>query len=131
MITFTIFVGFDNVEEIIVVEEGTVQTDLSGVTKVQVIISGVVIDSSTAPADTVWWTDQKTVTQAMADADETGVLAGYVGDVVDVLKLRLGNVDTLTAGKYKNCCLILFDAVNTDGIVWDSKMTLTVKSGCS
>jgi hypothetical protein len=128
-IEFTVYMGADNVEYLLLMNDGVLQEDLSGVTKVEVVINGESIDSDTAPADTIWWTDQKTVTQKDVDRDASGDLASYLGDTTDVLKLRLGNVSTLTAGKYRNCCLLLYDTLNTDGVVWDDSMKITVK-GC-
>jgi hypothetical protein len=130
-ISFTVYPGTDNVEEIVIVEEGAVIDDLSGVTSVQVVVNGEVVDSDTAPANTIWWTDTKVITAAMAADDDSGVLADYVGDTVDVLKLRLGNSDTvnaLSAGTYKNCCILLFDVTNTDGVVWDSTVKIKIKA---
>ncbi len=125
---FVVYAGRDNVEELLIVEEDALLTDLSGLTAVQVVLGSTTIDSDAAPAGTIWWTDQKTVTQVMADEDPSGVLDDYVGQNADVLKLRLGNVSELESGVYQNCCLLLFDSGNPDGVVWDQRVQITVHS---
>lgn len=105
----SVFNGRDNVEYLVIEQDGTAVADLSGVTRIQFVVGDTVIDSDSAPAETVVWNDQKT----------------YAGATVDVVSLLLGHVG-LTPGRYRHCFLILFDSANDDGAVWSRDITVNV-----
>jgi len=128
MTAITVYAGKDNSEDWVLSRGAAVLTDLSAITRVQLKVGAVTVDSATAPAGTLTWDEQATVNRAMAAADASGQLARHLWQSIDVLRLRLGQVDTLAAGTYPGSCLIVYDADHTDGLVWADDLIVTVKS---
>ena len=108
-----IYNGKDNVIARVILEDDGAVADLSIITRVKFSVGGVTVDSDTAPAGTIWWTDQGT----------------YEGATVDFLKMRLGH-SNIPVGNYANGCLTLFDLVNDDGAVYVDNMKVKVKATC-
>lgn len=102
----TSYIGRDNAIDLQLLADGAA-VDLSSVTRV--ILRDVActweVDSSTSPGAFDW----------------------SAGD--GVISLILGD-EAITAGAY-SCWLIVYDPTNTDGVVWDDLLRLTVVSICT
>lgn len=110
----TIYDGRDNVISLVILEDGAPVADLSGLTRVVFTVGGVTVDSDDVGTDVIWWTDTDT----------------YETQTVDVLKLRLGH-QAIPVGSYSDGCLVLFDSVSTNGIIYANDMKIAVEEGCS
>lgn len=100
MITETVWLDHDNTIDLVLTADGSA-VDLSSVTKMELEIGDDTIIDSATSADAFDWSE---------------------GD--GKLILALGG-ETITAGTY-TATLIVYDATNTDGIVWD-QFTLVVR----
>jgi len=89
------YLGKDNVSRLELKTAGSLQS-IADLTKVEIKINGVVY-SSADDADAFDW--------ATEGAD-------------GILRLALGKISSLVAGKDRKAELILYDASNTNGIVW-------------
>lgn len=95
MQTELIYLGHDNFIDLILKSDG-VAVDLTSVTRMTLTLGATLIDSDNGATDPIRWAK-----------------AGYATGQV---KLYLGN-QTITAGSYR-APLIVYDATNTNGIVW-------------
>lgn len=89
---------------------------LDSVTRAVVVLdetAPTLIDSSTSPAAFDW----------------TGTAEYPIGsgEYVDVLEMDFGGLG-LTAGKYPNCEVILFDAANPDGLIMTDNLAIEIKA---
>lgn len=110
VIAEAVYNGRDNVIALVLSNEGSVLTDLSGLTRVTVKVdASTTIDSAVVGSTVIWWTD--TVT--------------HRGVTTDVLKLKLGG-QSLTAGEYAGCEVVIYDASLTNGAQIESPLKLTV-----
>lgn len=64
-----------------------------------------------------------TVDTVIVDSDQDA--AAITWDVDGLVTMHLGN-KSLVAGSYSNCRLVLYDAVNTNGVMW-AELDVTVK----
>jgi len=110
----TVYDGRDNINQLVIFEGDELVSDLSHVTRIVFTVGGVTVDSDVVDSDTIWWDDQDT----------------YNGTTTDVVKLRLGH-QSIPLGTYTDGCLVLFDVVNDDGLVFIDNMKVKVKAGCS
>ena len=106
-----IYIGHDNAIERVLTEDGA-PVQLDSITRVVLTINGVDYDSDELGSDVMWWTDTK-------ESD-------YFEETVDVLKIKLGGQAGLVAGVYSGCRLVIYDADNTAGVVWENDIVATV-----
>jgi len=91
-----VYLGHDNSIDLILLSNGVAQ-DLSGVTKMTITVGGILISSTNQATDPILW-----------------IKAGYsTGEI----RLFLGK-QSILPGNYE-APLIVFDANDPDGIVWD------------
>lgn len=110
-VTGQVFLGRDNPITLVLFGDGAVLSDLSGVTRVTVDFDGgaTVIDSDTAPAGTIWWTDAKS----------------WRGQTVDVLRLKLG-AESIVAGDYADVVIVVYDATYPNGLRLEAPVQIEV-----
>lgn len=104
MATGVIYIGRDNTVTLQLTDDGVAQ-DLSSATKFEVTINGVSVNSVDTPA-----------AFDLSDAVNGNITLAFGGQA-------------LTEGTY-NIRVVVFDATNTDGIVWvheDDPTTLSLK----
>jgi len=108
-----VYIGRDNIIQLVLFRDGAVLDDLSGVTRVTVDLDGgtTVIDSDIAGGSVIWWTGT----------------AQYHAQTVDVLSLQLGD-QSIPAGTYTDVKLVLYDAVYTNGLQLENTIKLTVQA---
>lgn len=101
--------GTDNVVSIVLYESGDPK-DMSGVTRVRIImddVTGTAIDSDSI---TMTWADAVTFDSA------TTYPIQFVGSDA-----------ALSVGLYLDCRVVVYDAVNTDGIEWPELVSFVVR----
>lgn len=106
-----IYIGHDNIIERVLTEEGA-PVELDSVTRVVMKINGIDYDSDILGPSVIWWTDTK--------------VSDYFNATVDILKMKLGGQVGLVEGVYTGCRLIIYDADNQNGIVWEDNIIATV-----
>ena len=104
-----VYNGRDNIISLVLLDDGVVLTDLSPVTRATVEVAGVLIDSATAGADVIWWSQQ----------------AEYEGQMIDVLRLRLGE-QGIPAGVYNDVDVVIYDSVYIQGLRVQTPVEFTV-----
>lgn len=105
-----IYLGRDNLLRLVLSHDNAVLADLSAVTRVVVTFDADnVIDSDTAGAGVIWWTDT----------------ASHRGQTVDVLSLQLGD-QAIPAGVYDEVAIVIYDATYTNGLRIENAIKLTV-----
>ena len=110
VIAETVYNGRDNIITLVLSNNGSVITDLSGVTRVVVKIDdSTTVDSDVVGSSVIWWTDSLT----------------YRGATTDVLRFKLGG-QSLDAGEYQGVEVVFYDGNLTNGAQLQSGMTLTV-----
>jgi hypothetical protein len=109
VIAENVYNGRDNTITLVLSNNGTVLTDLSALTRATVTIDSATIDSAVVGSGVIWWTDSIT----------------YRGATTDVLRLKLGG-QSLTAGEYSDCAVVIYDASLTNGAQIESPLKLTV-----
>ena len=110
VISEQVYNGRDNIITLVLSNLGAVLTDLSGVTRCTVKIDGsTTVDSAVAGSGVIWWTDSIT----------------WRGVSTDVLRLKLGG-QSITAGEYSGCEVVIYDATLTNGAQIESPLKLTV-----
>ena len=110
VISENVYNGRDNTIDLVLINKGSVITDLSGVTRATVKIGIDTFDSSaTGGGSILWWSDSMT----------------YRGTSTDVLKLKLG-AQSLTTGEYTGCDVVVYDSTNTNGLQVENPFKLTV-----
>jgi len=109
MTSETVYNGRDNVAEWLLISDDVVVSDLTSVTEMKLFVNDVEYNSATLGNSLFWWTDEKE----------------YEGSTVNVIKMKLGKFG-LTANKYDNCRLRVYDPVNVDGITWVDDVFLDV-----
>ena len=102
----TVYLGRDNAIDIDLLADGA-PVDLSSVTRMILRDSGCVweVDSITSPTAFDWSAGDGRISMALGD-------------------------EPIPAGAY-SCRLIVYDPTNTDGVVWDDLLRLTVVSLCT
>lgn len=107
-----VFTGRDNIIRLVLIADGDVLADLSGVTRVVVDMDGgtTVIDSDIAGGGVIWWTDQQS----------------YRGQTVDVLSLQLGD-QSIPVGAYSDVELIVYDSTYPNGLRVENAVKITVQ----
>ena len=104
MATEIVYLGHDNTIDLLLKADGTAQ-DLSGVTKITATFGDTLIESTNAANGPITWAQ-----------------SGYeTGEI----RLALGDQE-ISPGGY-NVPIVVYDAVNTDGIVWGT-VTVIVKA---
>ena len=97
---------------LVLVADGSVLSDLSAVTRVVIDLDGVTtVDSDIAGSSVIWWTDQAT----------------YMGSLVDVLRLQLGD-QSIAEGEYPDAAVIVYDATYALGLRVENAIEVTVRS---
>ena len=91
-----VYLGHDNQIRLIL-KQNSVASDLASVTKIHLVIGTVTVSSVNGASDPIRWAQ-----------------AGYATGEV---RMDLGG-QSLRAGTYRHCPVVVFDATNTDGIVW-------------
>jgi hypothetical protein len=91
-----VYLGHDNQIRLIL-KQNSVASDLASVTKINVVIGTVTVSSVNGASDPIRWAQ-----------------AGYATGEV---RMTLG-AQALRAGTYRHCPIVVFDAVNTNGIAW-------------
>ena len=104
-----VYNGRDNIISLVLLDDGSVISDLSPVTRATVEVAGVLIDSLVSGPTVIWWTDQ----------------AEYEGQTVDVLRLRLGE-QSIPAGVYNDVDIIIYDAIYINGLKVQTPVEFTV-----
>lgn len=105
-----VYNGRDNPITLVLYNDESVITDLSGLTRVTVKIDDdTTIDSAVVGSTVIWWTDSIT----------------YRGVTTDVLRLLLGG-QSLTAGEYAGVEVVIYDSNLTNGAELQSPLKLTV-----
>ena len=107
-ITLTVRNGRDNVERLVLFDR-FIPMDLAAVTRVTLQLGATLVDSATASAGAITWTEQQ----------------AYRGDIVDVLSLKLGG-EGLVPGVYSDVRLVVYDAVNVNGVEVENAAKVTV-----
>ncbi len=116
MIRETVYLGHDNTLDWRLTEAG-VAIDMSNATNVTLTVGGVTFDSddygggATATNPFFW-------------------VSGTPADGEANIFLRLGNIFQdagIVAGTYRNCRFTVYDAINTNGILWDNTISFVVK----
>ena len=102
----TVYLGHDNAIDLKLKADG-VAVDLSSVTRMILRDVGC-----------LWEVDSATSAGAFDWSAGGGALSPRLGD------------ETIPPGTY-NCWLIVFDPTNTDGIVWEEQLRLTVIAVCT
>lgn len=95
MNTEIVYKGHDNTIDLVLKSDGTAQ-DLSGVTKITATFGDILVTSTDKAAGLITW-------------DQAGYDTGEI-------RIAIGG-ESITASRY-NVPIIIYDAVNTDGIVW-------------
>ena len=110
VIAEAVYNGRDNNITLVLSNNGAVITDLTGLTRATVKLDdSTTIDSDIAGSSVIWWSDSVT----------------YRGVSTNVLRLALGG-QSLTAGEYSNCEVVVYDSVLTNGAQLQSPLKLTV-----
>ena len=109
----TIYLGRDNEMSIFLVDEGTPLDNLTGITKVLLIVDDVTIDSTGNGSGYITWNETED---------------WRPGDPKPVVKFKLGTSGLLTAGSYRGCRIITFDTSNPNGVEWTRDLVIEVKS---
>ena len=91
---YTVYKGYDNTFTVQLLEDGVAQ-DLTAATKIEIIYKGESYDSD-------------------AYSSSFDLSAGATG----LLTMRLGIISTIPVGTDSRSELIVYDAVNTNGIFW-------------
>ena len=91
-----VYIGHDNQLRLIL-KQSSVASDLASVTKIHLVIGTVTVSSVNGASDPIRWAQ-----------------AGYATGEV---RMDLGG-QSLRAGTYRHCPVVVFDATNTEGIVW-------------
>lgn len=112
VISENVYLGRDNTIDFVLINAGSILTDLSGVTRATIKVGSDTFDSAaTGGSSILWWTDSLT----------------YRGVSTDVLKIKLG-AQALTTGEYTGCDVVVYDATNTNGLQVENPVKLTVSS---
>lgn len=113
VIAENVYNGRDNTIDLVLINKGSVLTDLSGVTRATVKVddSNTFDSAATGGGSILWWTDSMT----------------YRGVSTDVLKIKLG-AQSLATGEYTGCDVVVYDATNTNGLQVENPIKLTVTS---
>lgn len=112
VISENVYNGRDNTIDLVLINKGSVLTDLSGVTRATITVGTDTFDSSaTGGSSILWWTDSMT----------------YRGTSTDVLKIKLG-AQSLATGEYTGCDIVVYDATNTNGLQVENPFKITVSS---
>jgi hypothetical protein len=93
----TVYLGHDNYVSRIL-QLNSVAYSLAAVTRITLTVGTKLIDSDNGASDPIRW---------FKDGYSTGEVRFYLG------------AETITAGSY-SCPLVIYDATNTTGIVWDT-----------
>jgi len=111
MLTKPVFLASDNALKFILTMglDETVVTDLAYITRIVITINGQDYDSDVLGSGVISWNETTTY---------EGQLTGYV-------KLVLGG-QAITAGYYTGCVMRIFDAANTQGVVWSDDLIIPV-----
>jgi hypothetical protein len=110
VIAESIYNGRDNRITLVLYNDESVLTDLSGLTRVTVKLDDTTtIDSDVVGATVIWWTDSIT----------------YRGTSTDVLRFKLGG-QSITAGEYSSAEVVVYDSTLTNGAQLQSPLKLTV-----
>lgn len=109
VISEAVYNGRDNIITLVLSNNGTVLTDLTGLTRATITIDGTTIDSDVAGSSVIWWSDSIT----------------YRGASTNVLRFKLGG-QSLTAGEYAGCEVVIYDSNLTNGAQLESPLKLTV-----
>ena len=104
MATEIVYLGHDNTVDLLLKADGTAQ-DLSSVTKITATFGDTLIESTNAANGPITWAQS---------GYETGEIRLALGD------------QSISTGSY-NVPIVVYDAVNTDGIVWGT-VTVIVKA---
>jgi len=110
VISETVYNGRDNTIDLVLINKGSILTDLSGVTRATIKVGSDTLDSAaTGGGSILWWSDSMT----------------YRGTSTDVLKIKLG-AQSLATGEYTGCDVVVYDATNTNGLQVENPFKLTV-----
>ncbi len=106
-----VYNGSDNIITLVLIADGAVLADLSGVTRVVLDLDGgtTVIDTDVVGGGVIWWTDQ----------------SEYRGQTVDVLRMQLGD-QNIAAGTYSDVALTVYDSIYLNGLRVENDLVLTV-----
>jgi len=104
-----VYNGRDNIISLVLLDDGAVMVDLSPVTRATVEVAGVLIDSAVSGPTVIWWSEQ----------------AEYEGQMVDVLRLRLGE-QSIPAGVYNDVDIVIYDGVYINGLRVQTPVEFTV-----
>lgn len=107
--TERIYNGTDGVIQYFLLDGCSAIRDLASVVRVVFVIGDSTIDSDIVGPSVIWW-------------DEQTLYKGFLSDVVTA---RLGG-QSIVPGEYLDGRLIVYDPVNTNGIVWSSSLDITV-----
>lgn len=108
----TVHLGRDNTFSIFLLDDGSPLEDLSGITKILLVVDDLTIDSTGNGNGYI----------------TTGTEDWRPGDPKPVIVFDLGNASLLTAGVFRGCQVITFDTSNPNGVIWTRDLTLEVKS---
>lgn len=109
VISESVYNGRDNAIVAVLLNNDAPIADLSSVTRVTFTVGATTIDSDVVGSTVVWWTDSIT----------------YRGVSTNVIKLKLGG-QSLTAGEYGGCELVIYDSVLTNGVQIENPFKVTV-----
>ncbi len=98
MTTEIVYLSHDNINRLILRESGVGQ-DLSAVTKITATFRDILISSTDKAVGVITW-------------DQVGYVDGEI-------RLDLGG-QAIPSGTYDDVYIVVYDAVNTNGIVWES-----------
>lgn len=113
-----VWIGKDNIQELVVIEDGIALTDLSAFTRVLFCIGGVIVDSDDT-VEVIWWNG--TVTDKE--------VPGYGSFTGNVVRARLGR-ELDEAGEYTDCSLVMYSPAYPLGWVASDSITVTVEEFC-
>ena len=100
-----VYLGHDNSIDLLLKADGTAY-DLSSITSATITIGTTTLTSTNASNGTIRWNKS---------GYDTGEIRLFLGD------------QSLTAGTYRRAYLVLYDAENTNGIVWGN-IRITIKA---
>lgn len=99
-ITAQVFTGSDNALSIALRgDDGALMTSLAMLTRATLTVGATVIDSATAGAGVIRWTDVRS----------------YQGVTLDVVTLQIGG-ESLAVGTYAGCVLTVYSADKPNGV---------------
>lgn len=105
---FEVYQDTDGVFGMFLLKQGAVIEDLSFITRVVLACGTESVDSDSAPAGSIWWTDQ----------------GEYLGVTADVLNFKLGIGSLFTDGLKEGCRLTVYDMVNVNGIPYEDNLSI-------